>query len=433
MPLTKAWFPLRYHPQQAQLWRTKAKRVAILAGRGSGKTEIARRYAVRMLSVRKPWGDPLYAYCLPVYKQAKRIAWAKLKALVPPEWLDGPPSESELIIRTKFGSSLHVVGMDKPARIEGDQWDGVFLDEICDQKPSAFKLSVAPALTHRDGFCWQFGVPKRFGPNATTFLATFDKYATGEEGPRYQAFSWPSTDILSPEQMAEAARETDPKDYAEQFLAQRQELGGRVFYAFDPVQNVTDQVCYHPDELLVIGSDFNITPMAWSISHFKANGDVHTFDEIWLRDTNTQATLDELYRRYGEHRSGFLFIGDATAKARKTSASESDYLQIVNDHRFELATVRYPKSNPSRYDRFAACNKICKNALGERHAFVHPRCKHLIWDLTNRAYAENGRDTNDTHPDAGHMTDAWGYAVYYLKPLVEETSEDGRMLIEKDW
>lgn len=430
--LTRAWFPMRYHKPQAHLWRTQARRVAVLAGRGSGKTELARRYMVRMLAVRKPWLDPMYAYCLPVYKQAKRVAWAKLKALVPPEWLDGTPSESELVIRTKFGSSLHVVGMDKPARIEGDQWDGVVLDESCDQKPSAFKLSVQPALTHRDGFCWRIGVPKRFGVGASEFLVDFDRYASGEMGPRYAAFTWPSSDILTPEQMAEAARELDPKDFDEQYCAIRQELGGRVFYAFDSVKNVSAELCgYRPESVITVGSDFNVNPMAWSLSHYDDEGTVRTFDELWVRNTNTQATLDELHRRYGDHRGGFLFIGDATAKARKTSASESDYAQIANDRRFQMAAVRYPSHNPSRHDRFAACNRLFCDASGRRRALVHPRCKRLIWDLSERAYGEDGFEPNDKHPDMGHMSDAWGYPAHYIWPVVQEGEGEGQIIVDQ--
>jgi hypothetical protein len=95
-----------------------------------------------------------------------------------------------------------------------------------------------------------------------------------------------------------------------------------------------------------------------------------------------------------------------------------------------MATVKYPKVNPGRHDRFAACNRLFRNALGERHAFINPRCRHLIWDLSNRAYGEDGREPNDSHPDMGHASDSWGYPAHYLHPVVEEGLDDGEMFVD---
>lgn len=429
MPLPPKWTQLRYHPLQTKLWRTTAKRVAVLAGRGSGKTEIARRYVVRMLPVKKPWTDPMYFYALPTREQAKRIAWPALKALVPPEWLACDPSESELVIKTIFGSSLHLVGMDKPQRIEGNQWDGGIMDESCDQKPRAFALSVQPALQHRDGFYWGIGVTKRFGIGAQEFLERYDQYASGELGPGHEAYTWPSTDILPPHKIAAAMRELDPKDFAEQYLAQRQEIGGRIFYAFDRVKNVSADACYRPGVPIVVGSDFNVNPMAWSLMHV-VNGDVDVFDEMWIRNTNTQATLDELFKRYGDHKSGFIFIGDATARSRNTRASSSDYAQIMNDTRFDQAQVHYPKSNPSHVNRFASCNRMFCDATGKRRVRVNPRCKRLINDLNERGYKENSREPDDSHPDRGHMSDAFGYPIHYLFPVLAVEDGEEQIMVQ---
>ncbi len=438
MPPTALWTPLRYHSLQAKLWRTRAHRVAVMAGRGSGKTELARRRMVRYLPVKKPWANPMYAYCMPTYRQAKRVAWEKLKALVPGGWLAKRHGimESELTIRTEFGSSITVVGMDKPERVEGDQWDGFVLDESSDQKPRAFALSVQPACQHRDAWVWRIGVCKRFGVGAGEFLEAFDQYSGGTLGADYEAYTWPSWDILSPEKIEAARRELDEVDFAEQYGAQRQEIGGRIFHAFsdkswDQDGNVSEEAEYRPGECLVVGSDFNVNPMAWCLMHFREHT-IDVFGEVWLRNTHTQATLDHLHTDWGHHRSGWLFIGDATAKSRNTRASESDYAQILNDTRFEMSVVRYPKHNPSRVDRFAACNRLFRNAAGERTVRIHPRCKRLIHDLKERAYSEGSREPDDSHPDRGHMSDAFGYPIHYLRPVVPTEDSDGQFIIENE-
>jgi hypothetical protein len=55
-----------------------------------------------------------------------------------------PWSESELTIPLWHGGELALVGMDKPARIEGAPWDGGVLDEYGNMKPQAWGENVRP-------------------------------------------------------------------------------------------------------------------------------------------------------------------------------------------------------------------------------------------------------------------------------------------------
>ncbi len=414
--LTEAWKPFRPHRLQSMLWRTPARFAAVAAGRGSGKTDLARRYVVRMLPIEKAWGDPIYFFALPTYKQAKRVAWNKIKPLVPASWIHRI-YESDMMIETVFGSKLFVLGLDNPARIEGDQWDGGVIDEMCDQKPKVFPLNVGPALTHRNGWCRFIGVPKRVGPGAGWFKDFFFSGAEpGTDGAELQSFTWPSSDILTPEELHFFRENNDPKDFREQYEASWEDVSGAIFFAFSDVLNVDDQLTLRPDLPLIIGSDFNVDPMAWVVCQQQAPKQLTVIDELFIRNTNTRQTLDELAKRYGKHAAGFHFFGDATSRSRNTRASESDYIQIRNDKRFAGARVFYPKSNPKRSDRFASCNALFLNANGERRCKVHPRCKNLIRDLTTRAY-KTGTVEPDDYGDVGHITDALGYAIGGVCPL----------------
>lgn len=410
------WTPLRPHPLQDRAWKSHAQFLALDCGRGSGKTELARRKVVQALLAPKPWRRPAYFYALPTYDQARRVAWNPIKALVPPEWIS-KINETTMLIETKLGSALYVVGMDKPQRIEGDQWDGCILDESSDQKPGSFARSVVPSLAHRSGWCWRIGVPKRTGCGA----GEFRQFCTGTNsdlGPIAQErYTWPSADILSPEQLSWAMENLDPKDFREQYEASWETVGGLVFYAFSETQNVSDEPVYDPDKQLIVGSDFNVDPMAWVVcQQLKSDLCLEVIGEIWLRNTNTREALDSLSKRFPEHRGGWMFFGDATGAARKTSAATSDYLQIRNDRRFEGARVYYPRQNPKVADRFAACNALFLNAAGERRLVVHSRCRNLIRDLTTRAYVE-GTSEPDDYGDVGHVTDALGYVVHKMFPL----------------
>lgn len=419
--LTPAWSDLRPHPVQSRLWREAVRFKAVWAGRGSGKTELARRRVVLALAERKPWPDPIYFYALPTFAQAKRVAWRTLKRLVPAEWLARAPSESDLIIETKFGSSLYVIGMDKPHRVEGVQWDGGIIDESSDQKPGVFDLSFGPAFTHRHAWCWRIGVPKRQGVGAADFKAFCDRAVSGEDRD-LAGYTWPSRDILTPEALRFAMDNLDAVDFSEQYEANWERAGGRIFHAYDDVLNVRE-VPYDPGATILVGSDFNVNPMCWVLAHLRGD-ELHVFDEVMIRDTNTPATLDHLHTRYGAgHTGDWEFYGDAAGRARHTNAAPTDYIIIRNDSRFPGRRVYYPRANPALRVRFAACNALLCNAAGRRRCFVHPRCKRLRADLRDRAYGSDGVTPGD-YGDLGHMSDALGYVVHRLFPIRLAPTED---------
>lgn len=430
--LTPAWRPFKYHEEQVKLWRTKAQFVAVAAGRGSGKTELARRRVVRMLPVKKPWNDPVYFYALPTINQAKRIAWKKIIDLIPVDWLK-KVNQSDMLIETIFGSSLYVLGMDKAQRAEGLQYDGGILDESCDQRPKVFDLSILPALSHRKGFCWRIGVPKRHGIGSRDFKKFFDlgqgikdKNEDEEEDElniEVESYTWPSSTVLTAEQLAWAETNLDAKDFNEQYNASWETASGSIFYAYKDVEapegNLLSSIQYNPKLPLIIGQDFNVDPMAWIIGQSyedKAHIHIHVIDELYIRNTNTPAALSELYKRYGQHNSGFEFFGDASGRARKTSASISDYVHIKQDTRFHNSRVYFLKANPRVQDRFAACNAMFCNAKGERRLFIHPRCKNLRKDLQDRNYVEGSNEPDD-YGDIGHISDALGYPIHRLFPI----------------
>ncbi len=427
--LNDVWTPLRAHPQQAALWRAKERFVAVLAGRGSGKTEIAKRRLVRYLPIRKPWPDPRYFYGAPTRHQAKRIAWEHLKKLIPNEWILGLPMESELRIETVFGSSLQVIGLDQPQRIEGVQWDGCVIDESSDIKPKTFDLSIAPTLIWRNGWCWRIGVPKRQGIGAAEFRRLCEFGESGEDT-NTTTFSWPSADIVPEAVLLDARKRLDIKDYREQFEACWETSGGLIFHAFDNHMNV--RPCeYVVGKPLVVGCDFNVDPMAWVIGH-RYQDRLEIFDEIWLRNTNTAEALKVLATRYADHRGGIEFYGDASSQSRATSSHQTDYLQILNDPDIDRLrrAVHFPRSNPSRVDRFATCNALFCHADGDRRCFVAPNCKHLTADLGDRYYKPGTREAADAG-DLGHMTDALGYIIHKLFPIRLTMPSTNRVVLRK--
>lgn len=413
--MSNKWPQLKYHKDQAAYWASMRRFNYLPCGRQSGKTELAMRKLVRHLPVKKLWPDPRYFFGSPTYQQCKKVAWDRMLALIPPNWIAGEPSVSELSIKTVFGSELFLVGLDKPQRIEGLILDGGVIDESSDIKPSTFDLSILPTLVWRNGWVDFIGVPKRFGIGAVEYRDKCRKAAKGEL-PDSAVFAWPSAGIV-PEDYLELCRTTmDIRDFDEQFNATWLSVSGEVFHAFDSDYNVRP-VFYDSSLPIIVGSDFNVNPMSWILGHIK--GDVfEVFDEIWIRNTNTPATLNVLLSRYADHKGGFQMYGDASARGRHTSAYVTDYNHISQDIRLKKLgrTMHYIRSNPSVADRFATTNARICSGDGVRRVFIDQKCEHLILDLESRGYKPGTREAADSG-DIGHPTDALGYVLHRKYPL----------------
>lgn len=425
--LTRAWTKLEPHYEQSRLWYSPARFKVALAGRGSGKSEVARRYIVRNgLPMKKPWPDPMYLYGMPTYAQAKRVGWNKLCDLIPDSWI-ATKNASELKIETVFGSSLYVMGLDKPERAEGVQWDGVVLDESSDLKPGVFGRSLLPAMSHRNAWCWRIGVPKRFGIGSHEFKRFYD---LGLEGRKFEgtddvieSYNWPSSDILTPSQLAFAASSLDPSDFNEQYNANWETVGGQVFHAFHYERNVTT-LSYNPDLPIIVGVDFNVNPMCWVLAH-EVNGVLCVFDEIFIRHCNTLKACETLHQKYPNHSNGFHFYGDAAGGHRSTSGATVDTTDYVIMHDFDkLRNKRFfvPRSNPRVQKRYAHCNAAFYNAIGQVRCVIDSSCTYLIRDLEEMAY-KDGTNEPLKRGDASHMSDGLGYIIVRRFPIRLKTKE----------
>lgn len=436
--LTPYWTHLRPHPVQSRLWRCPTRFAAVVAGRGSGKTELARRRIVYHLAIKKPWPNPIYIYTLPTYRQAERIAWEPIRNLIPDEWIAEGTAKSTLTIKTIFGSTLYIVGMDKPHRIEGLQIDGGVDDEASDQKPGIFNKTVRPMLTARNAWYWRIGVPKRAGVGRVEFQAFFksgsqyniSNYDIKESPTQISSFWWESADILTSEELESVKATTNEQDFKEQYQAHFLDMGGSVYHAFTN-DNLSDSAQYDAGSRILVGCDFNVDPMAWVLCHFK-DGKLFVFDEVFLRNTNTEASLKYLRQKYSYHDQGWTFVGDASGRARRSSApaSRSDYLIIKNIEGFGDKKVVFARRNPALLDRFATVNSALCNAKGERRLIINPNCKHVINDLSVMSFKEG---TNDVEKydgtDIGHISDGLGYLLMKALPMKLDRHEAPSIII----
>lgn len=422
------WPQLRYHEEQHKLWICPERFVYVPCGRQSGKSELAMRRIVRYLPIKRDWPDPRYFYAGPTYQWLKRTIWRRLLSLVPEHWIEDI-SISELSVKTIFGSEYFLLGLDKPERAEGLILDGGVIDENSHIKPKTFDLSVLPTLTWRKGWVWFIGVPRRFGVGVAEYKERYDKAVAGTL-PDSAGFTWRSEGIVPPELLEYARASMDERDFAEQFDASWLSPSGGIFHSFSREYNCRP-CTYEPNKTILLGSDYNVSPMHWLLCHLQ-NDKLLVFDEIFLRNTNTPATLKVMLAKYADHKGGWECYGDASSRGRHTSAYATDYQHLASNPQLQAMgrTLHYLRANLPLADRFAATNaKICSGD-GTIGLFVDPKCSHLVNDLEIRSFKPGSREPDD-HDDIGHGTDSLGYIIVKRWPLNLRLPQANKIIITK--
>ncbi|MFP5213069.1 MAG: hypothetical protein ACLGPL_06785 [Acidobacteriota bacterium] len=367
----KRWTPLIPHPEQVRLIHENRRFKVVPAGRRSGKTERAKRHIVREAFREKGY----YFYAAPTRDQAKRIAWNDLKALVPVWFKAKPPSETELIIFLQNGSELHVIGLDKPERIEGIPWSGGVIDEIANCKPNAWAENIRPALDTigLDAWAWLIGVPE--GLNHYYDLA---EYSRTSGDPEWGYYHWKSADILPAKAIEAAKRQLSPRQFRQEYEASFETASGRVYDDYSN-ENHTDRV-FDPKRPIIWSHDFNYVPLSSVIMQRDGNS-VYAVDEIVLEGAVARQAALEFVERYKDHTGQTVRIfGDASGNAGAKHGHKSDYIEIqeiLKRAGFKVQMM-VRASNPAIKDGQNSLRAKILNAVGERTFFVNPaRCKVL--------------------------------------------------------
>ena len=131
--------------------------------RRAGKTELALMELLdRALRFDRDLG--LFVYLAPQLKQAKAVAWARLKQIVRPfiESRHVQVNESELALVFPHNDAVvRLFGADNPDALRGLRLDFAVLDEVAQMKPEVWFEIIRPALADREGGSLFIGTVKR--------------------------------------------------------------------------------------------------------------------------------------------------------------------------------------------------------------------------------------------------------------------------------
>ncbi len=413
------WYALKPHPVQIALINAVGggcRFPLVPAGRRSGETERFKRFLVKQAMLT----PGMYFAAAPTHAQAKKIFWDDLKAFSFSSVHPRRPSESDLIIYLPNGSEIHVIGLDKPQRIEGIPWTGGGIDEFADVKADSWEANIYPALNtvhplrpEYRAWCWLLGVPD--GLNHY-----YDLCQKAEAGvsPDYRVFHWTTAEIF-PEMAAEAKKIMSAKQYRQEFEAAFETAGGRIYedYSKDNYTNAEIQ----PHEQLHWMHDQNYTPLSSSVGVIRGEKDVYLLDEIVLMSAVSRQSAVEFVEKFKDHKNKHVVIyGDPAGRAGEKHGHNSDYNDIEDVLRANgwLYTRRVKAAHPAIKDRQNAVRAKIKTAAGGVSLFVNP--KTAPWSHKGLATVQLQKGSafqEDQKNQYQHITTAIGYFIDYLYPV----------------
>ncbi len=363
-----------------------------------------------------------YFHGAPTYKQAKDIFWDKVKQDT--KLFTKSKSETDLVVKLLNGSEIHLIGLDKPERIEGQEWNGCHITEFGNLKGiAAWNSNIRPVLSDTNGWAILDGVPE--GRNfyydvalrscgGVLPISEHGRGGYGSDGKDWAYYHWFSSDVLSPEEIQDVKEELDERTFRQEYEGSFESYEGLAYKEFG--QHNFDRSLKENIKTISVGMDFNVDPMTAALGHIK--GDTYEqFGEIWLNNSNTFEMRDELLRRFHDP-SRIVIYPDSTGKAERSNATKSD-LQILMDAGF---TVYANSINPTQRDRINNVNSFIKDRGDNTRYKVNPEtCPKTVNDMNKRESLPDGRldKSQEKEQQVGHMSDALGYLISYNFPLIK--------------
>ena len=412
------WYELKDHPVQLNLITAVLRGIRfplVPAGRRSGKTERFKRFLVKQAN--RVVGQ--YFAAAPTHDQAKKIFWDDLLKLTLSTTHKKQPNVSDRIIFMNNGSEIHVLGLDKPQRIEGIPWTGGGIDEFADLKSEAWEANIYPALntvnpTRPDyrAWCWLLGVPD--GLNHYYDLCQIAE--TGETDD-YEVFHWMTEEIF-PEMAAEAKKVMSEKQYSQEFRAAFETASGRIYEDFSK-DNATDEVI-QPHEQLCWSHDQNYTPLSSCISVIRGD-DLYILDEIVLISAVSRESAQEFVEKYKYHKNKTVrLFGDPAGRAGEKHGHASDYTDIKDVLMSNGWKVKdeVARSHPAIKDRQNAVRAKIKTADGKVSLYINPKTAKWCYKGLQTVQLQKGSTfQEDQKNDYQHITTAIGYQVAKIWPI----------------
>ena len=375
----------------------------LVSGRRFGKTTLA----IRELCYHARHPNKLCWLVAPSYRQARQIAWTKLKKkLTELRWAK-KFNEADLTCHLKNNSIIALRGADNPDSLRGVGIHYLVIDEASDVSEQSWTEVLRPTLSDTKGKALFTGTPK--GHNWF-----YDLYQKGKDPEQKDwsshLYTTKEGGWVDEEEIQAAKNDLSVSVYRQEYEATWENYTGLIYASFSREDNVRSNQITEEDKVLHIGIDFNVSPISAVVSTVK-NDVIEIVDEIRIFGSNTQELCDEILTRYPNKK--IMAYPDPSCVQRRTSAGGKTDLSILQNNGFVCKVLR---SHMAVRDRINSVNSKLCNANNVRTLFISPKCKNIVNTLVKQTFKEGTSVPNKTQ-GIDHLGDALGYLVSYLYPI----------------
>ena len=235
----------------------KKQRFSVYAlHRRSGKTELAIMELIdKAMKTDKELA--MFVYVAPFLRQAKAIAWARLKSKIEPlrrtSVID--INEGELSVRFKHnGAIIRLFGGDNPDAMRGLRLDGIVMDEVAQLKNELWTDIVQPALSDRLGWSIFIGTPSGINLFSELYYKAIDE--SDWTAARYTVYD---TDSLHPDEVTRLKRDMSETSFAREYLCDFSAQGDDQLIALADTEDAAKRV-YQQDHVKLFPVILGIDP-----------------------------------------------------------------------------------------------------------------------------------------------------------------------------
>lgn len=377
------------HEGQRKLHSASSKFKVCKAGKRFGKTKWA-LFEIAQVAARER--NKTFWYIAPTYRQAKQIAWAQLKWLIP-DAIVKRRVETDLLIEFTSGSTLQLIGADNDDSLRGIKLHGVIFDECAYIDEYVWPLIRGQLLGsngEESGFAYFISSPNKKGRNwFTNFHAEAQKKESmGDKDWSAFYFTIHDNPTLDTTEVQKMKDDTPDDTWNLEYLAIESQYAGVLYSEFTSERNLGEPADPFSKQLLHYrGIDWGMdhpTVCLWA-SLDMAERTVYITDEFVRSDLVISESSDMILTRTGDRPIEWTVIDPSTAK-RNSQTLRSDALEF---NRCGIPTIM--ADNRERgYD-------ITKMFLKKAKLKVSPKCKTLIYALKN---VQRGEDEGDDTTDA---------------------------------
>jgi hypothetical protein len=396
---------------------SEGKRFVVMAlHRRAGKTELALKKLLDA-AVKNALDLPLYTYIAPQLKQAKLIAWSRLKQMVAPLRSAGAVDVNESETSVTFshnGAVVRLYGADNPDAIRGVRLDGCVIDEVAQVKPEVWEEIVMPALSDRRGWCWFIGTPKGINLFSALFFAAENREDWTRA--RYTVYE---TDALEPDEVARMRSEMSESAFAREYLCDFSAAGDDQLIGLTDIEEAARRV-YTPEAVRhaprILGVD--VARFGDDRSVIFPRQGLQAFDPIVLKGIDNMALAGRVAAKIDSWNPDAVFIDAGLGAGVIDRLRQLGYDVVEVNFGGKPNNVRYLNKRAEMWFELADAIRAglaIPNDNGLKLELATPTYR---FDAANRIILESKDEIKKRLPDASSPDLADALALTYAFPVM---------------